>query len=194
MKKKLISLSVVVFTIVSSFLVSCTIERKSVQLELHSSPWSFSGGSALSTLSQETTNATFAAPFDSSSFTIKLWVNLKNETSSKSLLKVSDVLDVSTFQHDINDRKKQNYPAYPMVDGSVPVLEASLKLYPPAEVEEAQSMPIGIPLAMLENLEGEHEVVLHFSGVQWTMYVDNELLDNDFALGYPKWGSKALGR
>ena len=35
--------------------------------------------------------------------------------------------------------------------------------------------------------EGEHEVVVHFSGVRWTMYVDGELLDNDFPFGYPQW-------
>ncbi len=51
-------------------------------------------------------------------------------------------------------------------------------------------MTIGIPLAMLKQPEGKHEVVLNFSSVRWTMYVDGELLDNDFPLGYPRWPDK----
>ena len=51
-------------------------------------------------------------------------------------------------------------------------------------------MTIGIPLAMLNKPAGEHEIVLNFSGVRWTMYVDGELLDNDFPFGYPQWADK----
>ncbi|MEJ7830986.1 MAG: hypothetical protein WKF91_22460 [Segetibacter sp.] len=77
------------------------------------------------------------------------------------------------------------YPAYPMPDGSIPVLEAPLRLYLPLEPIGARDMPVGIPLAMLKRPEGEHEVVLHFSGVRWTLYVDKKLIDSDFAIGYP---------
>ncbi|MFO1501663.1 MAG: hypothetical protein U1G07_25330 [Verrucomicrobiota bacterium] len=48
-------------------------------------------------------------------------------------------------------------------------------------------MTVGIPLALLKRPDGEHEVVLRFSGVRWTMYVDGQLLDNDFPFGYPQW-------
>ena len=51
-------------------------------------------------------------------------------------------------------------------------------------------MTIGIPLAMLKKPDGEHEIVLNFSGVRWTMYVDGELLDNDFPFGYPQWAER----
>lgn len=189
-KKSLNSLLVILFVLGGLILQGCAEKRAAVQLVLRSSPWNFSQGSALSTLSPEKTNATFKVPFDSSSFTIKMRLNLKAESSARTLLSIKDVLKLKTDQHDRKDRKYQNYPAYPMPDGSVPILEAALRLYPPTETN-GRDMPIGIPLGILEKPEGEHEVVLHFSGVRWTLYVDNELLDNDFALGYPKWGAQS---
>ena len=99
------------------------------------------------------------------------------------------MLSVRLRQHDPRDRKRQNYPAFKMPDGSVPVLEATVVLHSP-EHPDWKDMTIGIPLAMLEQPEGEHEVVLNFSGVRWTMYVDGELLDNDFPFGYPHWAAK----
>lgn len=192
MKKKLVNFSLVILMIIGSLLsTGCAVKRPAVQLVLRSTPWHFSEGAALSTLSPEKAKATFRAPFDSSSFTIKMRVTLKVENSTMNLLNIPGVLNVTTFQHDAKDRKRQNYPAYPMPDGSVPVLEAALRLYPPLEPKGPRDMPIGIPLQMLKKPEGEHEVVLHFSGVRWTLYVDNELLDNDFAIGYPKWGEQS---
>lgn len=169
----------------------CIVKRQGTQLVLQSTPWTFSGGVALSSLSPEKKNAAFKVPFDSSSFTIKMRVNLKMDSSTTSILNIPGVLKVTIFHHDAKDRKYQNYPGYPMPNGSIPVLEAALRLYPPAEPNGARDMPIGIPLRLLRNPEGEHEIVFHFSGVRWTLYVDNELLDNDFALGYPKWGERS---
>ena len=193
MNKKLVALSVGVVTVISSILLwsSCTEKQETpVQLELQSSPWNFATSKApLSSLSQQQAKADLVIPNDSSSFTIKLHVNLPKVSSKKTLLSIPDVLELNLYQHDINDRKQQNYPAYPMSDGSVPVLEAPLLLHLPVVPAESRHMPVGISLAMLEKPEGEHEVVLHFSGVEWTLYVDNELLDNDFPLGYPKWGT-----
>lgn len=71
-----------------------------------------------------------------------------------------------------------------MPDGSVPILEAGLELKSPVD-GHMERMIIGIPLAILDQPLGEHEVVLNFSGVRWTMYVDGKLLDNDFPIGYP---------
>lgn len=171
---------------------SCTQEQKPVLLELNSSPWSFdTDQTPLSVLSPQQTKTTFTVPNDSSSFTIKLQVNLKKTADKQSLVSIPGVLEVNMYAHDPNERKGQNYPAYPMPDGSVPVLEAPLLLHLPVHPVESRHMPIGIPLAMLENPEGEHEVILHFSGVRWTMYVDNELTDNDFPLGYPQWGAQS---
>ncbi len=181
-----------ILMIIGSLLFNgCASKGQAVQLRLQSSPWHFSERSALSTLSSQKTKATFTAPFDSSSFTIKMKVNLNAENSIMNLLYITGVLNVTTFQHDAKDRKRQNYPAYPMPDGSVPVMEAALRLHSPTEPKGPRDMPIGIPLAMLKKPKGEHEVMLHFSGVRWTLYVDNELLDNDFAIGYPKWGEQS---
>ena len=192
MKKKSVHYVLLILTIISNlFFTSCAVKRQSAKLLLQASPWHFPNGAALSTLLPERSNATFTAPSDSSSFTIKMKVNLKLENGSTALLDIPGVIHVKTFQHAAKDRKCQNYPAFPRPDGSVPVLEAALRLYSPTEPNGPQDMPIGIPLGMLKKLEGEHEIVLNFSGVRWTLYVDNELLDNDFPLGYPKWGQQS---
>lgn len=49
-------------------------------------------------------------------------------------------------------------------------------------------MTIGIPLAMVKQPEGGHEVILNFSGVRWTMDMDGELLDNRL----PVWLSRKV--
>ncbi|MES2807775.1 MAG: hypothetical protein V4619_04075 [Bacteroidota bacterium] len=188
MKKKLAIYAVLIGTIIGSLCLPVYAQKKQdVQLLLHATPWYFSDASALSTLSTQKNNASFAAPVDSSSFTIKMRVNLKVKSAPSTLLSIPGVLDVTTFQHDPKDRKRQNYPSYALPDGTVPVLEAALKLYPPGESKGARDMTIGIPLALLKKPDGVHDVVLNFSGVRWTLYVDGELLDNDFALGYPQW-------
>lgn len=166
-------------------------KQQAVKLILRSTPWTFTGGSALSTLSSKTRSAIFKSPSDSSSFTIKLLVNLKAGSANKTLIDIPEVLKVTIFHHDAKDRKRQNYPAYLLPDGSDPALEASLRLHSPTEPNGPRDMSVGIPLGMLKKLNGEHELVLHFSGVRWTLYVDNELLDNDFPIGYPKWGEQS---
>ncbi len=192
MKKIIVHYSLVILIIIGSLPFSGYAQKKRpVQLLLKSTPWHFVEGTALSMLSSNKTRTAFTAPFDSSSFTINMRVNLNIGSSPKTLLNIPGVLKLTTFQHDPKDRKRQNYPAYPMPDGSVPVLEAALTLYPPGELKGPRDMAIGIPLAMLKKPQGEHDIVLHFSGVRWTLYVDNELLDNDFALGYPKWGKQS---
>jgi hypothetical protein len=55
-------------------------------------------------------------------------------------------------------------------------------------------MTIGIPLALFQNPDGEHEVVLNFSGTHWRMYVDSEMLDNDYPFGFPRWDSRSRWR
>lgn len=196
MNKKRIFSTVIYFTVIGSFILhtGCTTTEKSqpVLLELQSSPWQFADSrKPSSTLTTEKTTAGFSVPNDSSSFTIRLQVNLKETHSKKTLVSIPEVLEVNTYNHDPGDRKQQNYPAYPMPGGAVPVLEAPLLLHLPVQPAEARRMPVGIPLAMLNNPYGEHEIALHFSGVRWTMYIDNELLDNDFPLGYPKWGTQS---
>jgi hypothetical protein len=113
-------------------------------------------------------------------------VDLKKFSGEKGVLEIPEVLSVRLRQHAPQDRNRQNYPAFRMPDGSVPVLEATVVLHS-AEHPDWKNMTVGIPLAMLDKPEGEHEVVLNFTGVRWTIYVDGRLLDNDSPFGYPRW-------
>ena len=118
-------------------------------------------------------------------FSITFRGRFTEPTRERRILEIPGVLDVNLRQHNPLDRDRQNYPAYPMPDGTVPVIEASLRLVSPVDGSVA-SMPVGVPLAMLPDPYGEHEVTLDFSsGVRWTMYIDGRLADNDFAFGYP---------
>ena len=120
-------------------------------------------------------------------FSIRCKVNIEMPTFDRLLVEIPGVLDVCLRQHNPLDRNRQNYPAYRMEDGSVPVLEAGLVLKSPIDGRE-ERMAIGFPVAMLEKPLGEHELVLNFSGVRWTMFVDGKLVDNDFPIGYPAAG------
>lgn len=149
---------------------------------------------AQSTLTAQAPQADFAAPANSmSGFTVKLTVDLGRFEGARRLLDIPEVLSVVLRQHDARDRTRQNYPAFKMPDGSVPVLEARLSLHS-AEHPDWKEMTIGFPLAMLRRPAGEHEVVLNFSGVRWTIYVDGELIDNDFPFGYPRWPERSSWR
>lgn len=124
-------------------------------------------------------------------FNITLTTAVAEPTRDRRILEIPGVADVSLRQHNPLDRNRQNYPAYPMPDGTVPVLEATLYLDTPAG-EKSVPMTVGLPLAMLDNPFGTHEVSLNFTGEKWTMYVDGHLADNDFPFGYPdmeKWKS-----
>lgn len=117
-------------------------------------------------------------------FTIDFKAHLTEPTSDRRIIEIPGILDVTLRPHNPFDRSRQNYPAYSMADGTVPVLEASLQLVSPVDSSVA-AMPIGIPLAMLDNPFSEHDITLNFSGVRWTIYVDGKLIDNDFPFGYP---------
>ncbi len=160
-------------------------------IELLTVLWIFNPtGPAPSSLTASAPQAVFAAPADArAGFTIKLTADLKPCDGDRTILEVPGVLDVRLRQHDPRDRHRQNYPAAPMPDGSVPVLEANLRLHSP-EHPDWRNMTVGIPLALLDNPAGEHEVVLNFTGVRWTMYVDGRLLDNDFPFGDPPWAAQ----
>jgi len=142
---------------------------------------------AYSTINALTPQAEFAAPADATNgFTVKFTVDLGKFDGEKIILEIPNVLSVCLRQHDPLNRNRQNYPAFKMPDGSVPVLEANVVLHSIGH-PGWKNMVIGIPLALLKKPASEHEIVLNFSGVRWTMYVDGELLDNDFPFGYPQW-------
>jgi hypothetical protein len=145
---------------------------------------------ALSTLSVQAPQAEFAAPeAPTNGFTVNLTVDLKRFDREKNILEIPQVLSVRLRQHDPFDRERQNYPTFKMPDGSVPVLEATVALHS-TEHPDWKEMTLGVPLGLLQKPAGEHEVVLNFSGVRWTLYVDGRLLDNDFPFGYPPWPAR----
>ena len=167
-------------------------KRKPVRVELLSSSWLFNFAlPAQSVLTSQIQQDELAPPDDiEQGFTIKFLLEIKNFDDDVTILEIPEVVNVRLRQHDVQDRRWQNYPAFKMSDGSTPVLEASVTLHLPVEKREIKDMTVGIPLAMLDQPIGKHEVILNFSGVQWTMYVDGKLLDNDFAFGYPQWSGK----
>jgi len=143
-----------------------------------------------STLTPQTPRAEVAAPSSTTSgFTITLTADLKKFDGQEDILEIPNVLSVRLRQHDPRDRNRQNYPSFKMPDGSVPVLEATLVLHS-VEHPAWKDMTIGVPLALLKHPEGVHDIVLSFSGADWKMYVDGEMLDNDFPFGYPQWTEK----
>ena len=160
-------------------------------VELLTLLWLFkSSEPAKSILSAKTPQAEFAAPaITTNGVTVQFTADLRKFDGEKIILEIADVLSVRLRQHDPHDRNRQNYPAFKMPDGSVPVLEATVVLHS-VEHPDWRNMTIGIPLALLKKPDGEHEIVLNFTGARWTMYVDGALLDNDFPFGYPQWAEK----
>lgn len=132
----------------------------------------------------------FDGPSDpAAGFTVRFTLHLDRFQGERRILEIPGILAVVLREHDPRDRRRQNYPAFKTPDGTVPVLEATLALKS-TEHPEWNSMTIGCPLAMLRPLEGVHEVLLVFSGVRWSLYVDGNLADNDFPFGYPGWSSR----
>ncbi|MDD3040868.1 hypothetical protein [Bacteroides sp.] len=161
-------------------------DQEGARIHLLNNNWNLNvPAAAQATLNGDSVEGTLPIPSDiEKGFTIKCKVNLLVPTFDRHLVEIPGVLDVCLKQYNPFDRNKQNYPAAKMQDGTVPVLEAGLELKSPVD-GHMERMTVGVPLAMLEQPWGEHEVVLNFSGVRWTMYVDGQLLDNDFPLGYP---------
>ena len=114
-------------------------------------------------------------------------VNLQPFSGEQMLLEVPGLITIKLRQADPGNRDRQNYPAAKMQDGSLPVLEAGILLNAPGINLFTRQLEIGYPLAALKNPWGKHEVIVHFPKTNWTIYVDNELMDNDFVVGYPHW-------
>lgn len=160
-------------------------------IELRTLRWSFDTRQpAWSALTDRAPAAVFEAPADAAGgFTVRLTLDLATADGEADVLEIPGVLQVRLRQAAPDDRGPQNYPAFRMPDGSVPVLEATLTLHSEAHPDWT-ALTIGLPLAMLEQPGGRHDVVLHFTGVRWTMVVDGTLADNDFPFGYPPWAER----
>lgn len=142
-------------------------------------------------LIKESKGSFFAGKNREEGFTIKLSVNLREFNQQQTLLEIPGIVSINLKQADPSNRDRQNYPAYTMSDGSVPVLEASIMLTAPVEKVFKRELIIGFPIAALKNPWGRHELILNFTGVRWTIYIDSQIMDNDFAIGYPQFGEKA---
>lgn len=183
--------------IIAIISMSCVkgISKKSVEVVLRSSYWTFdfAGKKAISTLNTEIHQANLTNPETvEKGFTVRFTADLTGISNDQTLMEIPQILAVRFRLHDPADRDRQNYPAFKMPDGTVPVLEASLGLQFPVDGDEIKNMTIGIPIAILKKPYSKHEIILNFSGVKWTMYVDGKLFDNDFALGYPKWTTETV--
>ena len=166
--------------------------RKNGKLEPISLWWKFIPVKpACGTLSHEKPYSTFKADgIRSDGFGVRFSVDLSETGKEKTLLEIPGVMDVQLHLADPAKRDRQNYPAFKMPDGSVPVIEVALWLHAPTEKPFKQQMVIGFPLAMLPKVEGKHEVIINFTGAKWTMYVDGMIVDNEFPIGYPAWGQE----
>ncbi len=161
----------------------------SATMELLSPYFSFKGkATSQSTLDKNKPDGIFYAGKREDGFTIKMLVNLQNIMKEQSILEIPGIVSVKLKQEDPAVRTRQNYPASSMSDGTVPVLEAAVTLTSPMEKVFSRDMTIGFPIAALKNPWGDHEIILSFTGVRWTMYVDGQVMDNDFAIGYPNFG------
>jgi len=137
------------------------VEHPTARIELLNSLWRFNSTQpAQSTLTAQAPQAGFAAPADATrGFTVKLAVNLKQADREKEILSMPGVLRVCLRPHDPRDCQLQNYPAFPMRDGTVPVLEAAVMLYS-TQFPEGKEMTIGIP-----------------PGLGWRVYSGSALMD-----------------
>lgn len=71
------------------------------------------------------------------------------------------------------DRNSGNYLTFPLSDGTCPVVEATIA---------DRAGRVGIPLGVLENAKGVHDVALDFSPVRWAMVVDGRHVDEEFPI------------
>lgn len=117
-------------------------------------------------------------------FILSFSMKLETADSNHVLVEIPQVLEVRSRISGAEDSRGQNYQAYPMEDGSIPVLEASLWL----NDRNGKKRPLttGIPLSLLNDPFGENTIYLQFTGTEWSLYVNGRLYDNDFAIGYPE--------
>ncbi len=163
-------------------------------VELRSLSWSCTSTSASSQLDGPAPQALLQPPASGpTGFTLQMRVNLQPPSDWHPLVTIVGVLEVYLRSHDPADRERQNYPAYPVADGSVPVLEARLQLRS-SDHPEWRQMTVGIPLGILTHPFGDHEVTVDYSGVQLRLLVDGQCLDGEFPFGEPPWEAAATWR
>lgn len=118
-------------------------------------------------------------------FCLSFTAAFQPDFSDGEILAIDDVLSVSLRWQKPGDNDGQNYAAFPLADGRVPVVEATLQMSQVDDAGASGTFRIGAPLAMLKKPWGRHQIVLNYTGVAFTLYVDGMLADNDFVLGFP---------
>ncbi len=190
-KKRLpVKVLILLLTVFTFTPMMAQVVKGPVSLDYRKTTWIFNTSEpAASSLSNLSPKGNFSAPTGSlKTFTVQFTASLKNPSGETRLLEIPDVLSITLRQNDPDDRNRQNYPAYPLPDGKVPVLEAAIMLNS-AGHPDWKKMITGIPLAILKEPFKEHEFTISFTGVRFTFYVDGELLDNEFPFGYPEWAT-----
>lgn len=129
------------------------------------------------------TNKLLLTKSHSEGFCINFEMDLSKVGIEQELASIDQLLDVRYRLHNPNERNGQNYPAYKMSDGSVPVVECRLQLLPLYQSPERNILTVGVPLAMLTEPYGKHLLTIVYDKVKFSLYVDGELVDNDFSLG-----------
>lgn len=181
-------------TIITFLLLICTLsfsqhssEHRSGKMELLSSCFLFPEvEKPHSSLSLATPQGSFINNTDpEEGFTLKFLVDFKDFDKDRVILEIPDVLTVRFRNADPAIRDQQNYPAHLMEDGSLPVMESIITLNTSSEKPFRKSLTIGFPLAMVPNLNGEHEVILSFTKAQFVMYLNGEIVDSEFPIGFP---------
>lgn len=159
--------------ILTASFISCA-EKTTSKVEMLSHSWTFPASAP----------GNIAIPENiEDGFTLSFAAEFKESQDTVSFIDVPNVLSVLQRQNALDRWEKQNYPSYLMPDGTDPVFEAALSLNWKDDIVNV--ITVGIPLAILPEPYGTHQITLQFDGVKWTLYVDGVLRDNDFALGYP---------
>lgn len=112
---------------------------------------------------------------------------------SATLLEIDDVLKVSTRNVNVgsDDANLQNYNSFASANGSVQVLEATITLIDSltSDAPQKRDMTIGVPLCLLP--KNVNDFTVAYTGSQFSLYADGELLDFDFPIGTPQVGKVA---
>lgn len=118
-------------------------------------------------------------------FCLRFNVDFQPGFPESEILSIDNVLSVCLRWQDPAKNDAQNYVAFPMQDGSVPVMEATLQLKDIDDSGSSGRIRVGVPLSLLDRPWGSHQVVLNYTDIALTLYVDGILYDNDFVVGHP---------
>ena len=158
-----------------------------VWVELLSRQWEFDEKGQSATMFNDSAAEQDVVVDAKQGFTVRFDAPLDKSLEQCTLFEIVDVLSVDVKQVGLDYNRAQNYKPYPLSDGSLWVLEATLALQSPFSEDEVNHLTVGVPLSLLAEPFAGHEIVLHFTGVEFSLFVDGKLYDSDFAIGYPSF-------